>query len=144
MSSRSWTLPKSPRLASNAPENRLDPTALPRFLPLACWNSNSASYGPRFRDCPCPSKLKVHSPSLSLNANENERVSPGPMEVTPEVGSTVAPRLVLIDASTPPIGIADSLVKLSSTSMMSSSSSSISIRTDCKTIESEPAVAECS
>ena len=144
MSSRSWTLPKSPRLASNAPEKRLVPTALPSCRPFACWNSKSASYGPRVNDWPSPSNENVQSPSLNLNANENERVRPGPIEDTPEVGSNLPPRLVAISALIPPIGIADSLVKFSNTSTISSSSSSISIRTDCRVTESEPAVAECS
>jgi hypothetical protein len=79
-----------------------------------------------------------------LKAKENERVRPGPIDETPEVGSIVAPRLVVTFAEIPPMGIADSLVKLSETSTMSSSSSSISIRTDCNITESEPAVAVCS
>ena len=144
MSSRSCTFPKSPRFASKAPEKRLDPTALPICLDLTCWNSKSASYGPSESDCPWPEREKVQSPSLSLKAKENDRVSPGPMDDTPSLGSTVAPRLVLMLAEIPPIGIADSLVRLSVTSTMSSSSSSISIRTVCRTTESEPAVAECS
>ena len=144
MSSRSCTFPKSPRSESKAPENKLVPTAFPSARPLACWNSKSASYGPRVNDWPWPCSENVHSPSLSLNAKENERVRPGPMEDTPAVGSTCEPRLVEIVAAIPPIGIADSFVKLSVTSTMSSSSSSISIRTLCKITERGPAVATCS
>ena len=144
MSSRSCTLPKSPRFASKAPEKRLVPTAFPSCLPFACWNSKSASYGPRDNVWPCPSNENVHSPSLSLNANENERVRPGPIDEIPVVGSTFVPRLVVISACIPPTGIADSFVKSSVTSTISSSSSSISIRTVCKMTESEPAVAVCS
>ncbi|MBM54409.1 MAG: hypothetical protein CMB36_05190 [Euryarchaeota archaeon] len=79
-----------------------------------------------------------------MKANEKERVKPGPIDETPELGSIVVPMLVVTFAEIPPIGIADSLVKLSETSTMSSSSSSISIRTDCNITESEPAVAVCS
>ena len=81
---------------------------------------------------------------LSLKAKEKDRVKPGPIDETPEMGSIVAPRLVVTFAEIPPIGIADSLVRLRETSTMSSSSSSISMRTDCNITESEPAVAVCS
>ena len=144
MSSLSCTLPKSSRLLSKAPMKRLDPIAFPGFLPFACWNSKSSSYGPRDNVCPCPFSEKDQFPSLSLNAKENDRVNPGPMDVTPLFGSMVEPVLVLIVAVSPPTGMADSLVKSIKTSTISSSSSSISILTDCRNAVNEPAVTICS
>ena len=144
MSSLSWTFPKSSRSLSKAPMKRLEPIAFPGLLPFACWNSKSTSYGPRDSVCPCPLSEKDQFPSLSLNAKENERVNPGPIEVTPLVGSIVEPVLVLIVAVSPPTGMADSLVSSIETSTISSSSSSISIRTDWRYAVNEPAVTICS
>ncbi len=50
MSPFSSTLPKSPKFASNAPVNRLEPIAFPRERPFGCSYSKSGAYGPMLND----------------------------------------------------------------------------------------------
>ena len=132
MMPRSSVVPKSPRWLSNAPLNSDEPMAFPMVRPLSALNSKSASYGPRFIDWPPPLNSNDHVPLDMPASNLNWRVSPGPMEVIPSVGSNRAPLSETMAACKPPTGMADSLTTSTMTITMSSSSSSISMLTDIK------------
>jgi hypothetical protein len=132
MMPRSSVLPNSSRWLSNAPLNSDDPMALPIVRPFSALNSKSASYGPRFMAWPPPLNSKVHVPLEMPASNLNWRVSPGPMEVMPSVGSNRAPLSETMTACKPPTGMADSLTTSTMTITMSSSSSSISMLTDMR------------
>ena len=66
--SRSLTLPKSPRLKSNAPVNNDEPILLESFLPCVALYSKSNSNGPILISEEEPVRTNVHSPESRGNS----------------------------------------------------------------------------
>ena len=122
--SRSFTLPKSPKLMSNAPVNKDEPMLLESFLPWVALYSKSNAKGPIFISDEEPAKTNVHSPESSGNSKVQSLWIPGPRLVTPSCEWCFAPRCVITATSRPPIGTGASFV-IDTLAITTSSSSSL-------------------
>jgi hypothetical protein len=89
MSPFSSTFPKSPRLASNAPVNKLEPIEFPNDRDFGFSYSKSGEYGPKDILFEPDDKVHDHSFWLGWNSNSKFRVSPGPIDEMPSLGSNV-------------------------------------------------------